>query len=190
MPSARSRSNMRGIAGTSGTLERDFAIIKANLNREINNIKNRTNKGLLLACIEVRRDMEVTPPLIPIDYGNLRASFFITTKKSADPVSKSLQIRRASFKSAASPQILTDLNEGHRQVIADADTKMAKYPIGVMMGFSAYYSAPVHEMMGSTKGTPINWKRPGSGPKFFQAALYRNFDNIVMIVKTNAHVRP
>lgn len=190
MPSLRSQINMRGVSGTSGSLQRDFAIIKANLNREILNIKKRTTKGLLLACIDVRRDMELTPPLIPIDFGNLRASFFIVTKKSADPTLKVYQLRNANFNKAETPEILRNLKEGHTAVLAEADDKMAMYPIAVMMGFSAYYAAPVHEMIGASSGSQINWKRPGSGPKFFQAALYRNFDKIIMTVKTNAQVKP
>lgn len=179
-----------GITGTSGNLKNDFAKIHANLNREVNNIKNRTNKGLILAAIEVRRDMENTPPLIPVDYGNMRASWFIVTKKSADPVSKAMQVRTARFRKAATIEILQNLREGHRETLAEADVTMSKYPIGVMMGFSAYYTAPVHEMVDGLTTNPINWKRPGSGPKFFQAALYRNFDRIIYIVKTNAQVRP
>jgi hypothetical protein len=181
---------LRGINGTSGSLQRDFAIINQNLNRELEKVKHRTNKGLLLAAIEVRRSMENVPPLIPVEYGNLRASWFITTKKSADPSSKSLQVRSASFKAAQSPKILKELKEGHKKTLAQADVTMAQYPIGVMMGFSAFYSAPVHEMVGSSSGSAINWSRPGSGPKFFQAAIYRNLDNIVNIVKTNAQIIP
>lgn len=47
-----------------------------NLNREIKQIEGRTMKGLLRAAILVRRDMDRTEPLIPIDTGNLRASWF------------------------------------------------------------------------------------------------------------------
>lgn len=192
MPNLRSRYNMRGITGTSGTLERDFAIINANLNREINEIKNRTNKGLILAAIEVRRDMEATPPRIPVDYGNLKASWFIVTKKSADPISKSMQVKTASFRKADTPEILAKLREGHRQAMSEAESTMAQYPIGVMMGFSAFYSAPVHEMIQSLRNDPNRKPRwnNGSAPKFFQAALYRNFDRIIMIVKTNAQIKP
>lgn len=47
-----------------------------NLNKEINNIKGGTLKGLIRAAIIVRRDMDKTSPLIPVDQGNLRASWF------------------------------------------------------------------------------------------------------------------
>lgn len=180
----------QGVSGTSGNLKTGFAIINANLNKELEKIKYRTNKGLLLAAIEVRRSMEEMPPLIPLKHGNLRGSWFITTKKGADVSLKAYEVRTAKFKRADTPKILQDLREGHKQVLAEADITMAKYPIGVMMGFSAYYSAPVHEMLGAPSGEDIHWSKPGSGPKFFQAAMYRNFDKIIMIVKSNAQVRP
>lgn len=177
--------NRLGITGTSGNLQRDFAIINANLNRELEKIKHRSNKGLILAAIAIRRDMEVTPPYIPVDYGNMKASWFIVTKKTADPQSKAMQKTVASFKYAKSVKVLQDLKEGHMEVISSAEGKLSKYPIGVLCGFSAYYTAPVHEMVGD-----VNWSKSGSGAKFFQAALFRNFDNIIYIVKTNAQVRP
>jgi len=49
-----------------------------NLNVEIQKIKGRSMKGLILAVAEIRRDMDKTPPLIPIDTGNLRGSWFTT----------------------------------------------------------------------------------------------------------------
>ena len=48
------------------------------LDKEIMAIKGRTSKGCLSAVAYVRRDMEKTPPLIPVapDGGNLRSSWF------------------------------------------------------------------------------------------------------------------
>lgn len=53
------------------------AVIK-NLNREIVAIEGRSLKGLILAAALIRRDMDQTPPLIPVDTGNMRASWFVT----------------------------------------------------------------------------------------------------------------
>jgi hypothetical protein len=50
-----------------------------NLNKEIKAIEGRSLTGLIRAAILVRRSMEETPPLIPLDTGNLRASWFTTT---------------------------------------------------------------------------------------------------------------
>jgi len=49
--------------------------VMANLNKEILAIQGRTLQGLIEAAIVIRRDMDITPPLIPIDLGNLRGSY-------------------------------------------------------------------------------------------------------------------
>jgi hypothetical protein len=52
----------------------------------------------------------------------------------------------------------------------------------VLLGYSANYAAAVHEMMISPSGKPIDWTRPGSGPKFLQSSLTRNASKITAIV--------
>lgn len=53
----------------------------------------------------------------------------------------------------------------------------------VRMGFAAYYAWYVHEMVGA------NFKRPGAGAKFFEAALKRNYHKILKMVHKEARVR-
>ena len=53
-----------------------LAEVNKNLNNEIQKIKGRTMKGLIESAILVRVDMDKTPPLIPVDTGNLRHSWF------------------------------------------------------------------------------------------------------------------
>jgi hypothetical protein len=55
-----------------------FDKVKSNLNKEIQGIKGRSMRGLIESSIIIRRSMETTPPKIPIDLGNLRASWFTT----------------------------------------------------------------------------------------------------------------
>lgn len=50
------------------------------LNREVNAINGRTLSGFISAVILIRRDMDKTPPLIPLDTGNLRSSWFTDPK--------------------------------------------------------------------------------------------------------------
>jgi hypothetical protein len=50
--------------------------VLANLNREIVKYKNDAKRGMIKAVAMVRRDMDKTPPLIPVDTGNLRAHWF------------------------------------------------------------------------------------------------------------------
>lgn len=60
---------------------RGFDKLMQNLNKEVGEIENRTAKGILTAIAHVRRDMDKTPPLIPVDTGNLRSSWTVTTSK-------------------------------------------------------------------------------------------------------------
>ena len=48
----------------------------------------------------------------------------------------------------------------------------------IFFGFSANYAAYVHENL-----TATNWKRAGSGPKFFEAAIKRNTFKILLIIR-------
>ena len=59
-----------------------FEAVKANLNKQIMAIKGRSMAGLLDAAVIVRRDMDRTPPMIPIDTGNLRHSWFVTPQRT------------------------------------------------------------------------------------------------------------
>ena len=47
-----------------------------NLNKEIKAIEGRSLAGLIRAAVVVRRSMDETPPLVPIDKGFLRGSWF------------------------------------------------------------------------------------------------------------------
>lgn len=51
--------------------------VLSNLSKEGKKIEGKTMKGLLRSAILIRRDMDRTPPLIPVDIGNLRASWFV-----------------------------------------------------------------------------------------------------------------
>jgi len=58
----------------------------------------------------------------------------------------------------------------------------------VLLGYTAGYAAAVHEMMYSVSGRPINWQRPGSGPKFFESSLKRNSKQVLYIIADYARV--
>ena len=120
-------------------------IVLSNLNKEIKAIEGRSMQGLIRAAIILRADMDTTPPLIPIDTGNLRSSWFTTN------------FRQGTM-------------------------------FGLTMGFSANYAVFVHEMV--DKGSKvINWSRPDSGPKFFEASLKRNKERILQEIADNATIK-
>jgi len=131
-------------------------IILSNLNKEIRAIEGRSMKGLIQASIIIRADMDKTPPLIPLDTGNLRSSWFTSP------------FRKGSI-------------------------------FGLLMGFNANYAVFVHEMLGPAKP---GWRygpgkgkkrwyvpRPKAGPKFFEASLKRNKDNVLKEIRDNAEIK-
>lgn len=52
--------------------------VKKNLTRVMGKRRVASMKGLILAAAFIRRDMDLVPPLIPVDTGGLRASWFVT----------------------------------------------------------------------------------------------------------------
>ena len=144
--------------------------IMANVNRELIKIKGRSMRGLVKAAIVIRRDMDKTPPLIPVDLGNLRASFFIVTATTIPEAG-------GGFK-GGEPGMSSD----HAAVVSGAKGRAASsiHPV-VILGFSANYARAVEESKKFKEG-----KRPGSGPRFFESSLKRNSGLIVKIVATEA----
>lgn len=143
--------------------------VMSNLTKEVRKIKARSTVGLIEASIIIRRDMDKRPPLIPVDLGNLRASWF-TTIGTASPE------KGGTFKGKDSGKMSGD----HGKALGGAKSKAASYPYPVLiMGFSASYSIPIHEM-DFTKGN-----RPGSGPKFFESAIKRNHKAVLAAIKKN-----
>lgn len=149
-----------------------------NLRKEIQKIKNYSMKGLIQSAIVIRRDMDKVPPKIPLDWGNLRQSWFTTTGygNSAND--------SGNFKGDDAGTLSGD----HASVVSTASgqaTSVSKTskPI-LILGFSAHYAPYVHEM-----GEGVAWKRPGSGPKFFESALKNNEKTIIELIKANAKLK-
>lgn len=68
---------MAGKGGVKGLKGIDN--VMRNLNKELAKMKVKSLAGLLQAAAIIRVDMDKTPPLIPIDTGNLRNSWFVTS---------------------------------------------------------------------------------------------------------------
>jgi hypothetical protein len=149
-------------------------IVLRNLNREISKIEQRTLKGLIHAAIIVRRDMEKNIPYIPLDLGNLRASWFTVTARGN-------QSSTPKFEGKDSDKFSTE----HSSMVSEGKAMLQanKNPI-IMMGFTANYAAGVHEATDPN----IHWSKEGSGPKFFQRALERKKTEIVEVIKKYAQI--
>ena len=148
--------------------------IMSNLNKEIQKIEGRTLGGLIQGAIIIRRDMEFTPPLIPIDLGNLRASFFIVTSNGGV-----IQGGGPSFTGEDADRI----KRGHAETVQEAKKgSFVKGPY-VVLGFGAYYAAYVHEMVGA------NFQRHGAGALFLSNAIARNSKRVLKKIAEKAKIK-
>lgn len=149
------------------------------LHAEVVKIEGRTLAGLIEFAILIRRDMDYTPPLIPVEWGNLRQSWFVVSAK------KNERRGQGSFKGKNASQLAMD--HGSVQEEAKGIARAIRYPV-LILGFSANYAMFVHEMVGGG-GKRISWKRPGSGSKFFQASIRRNMKEGLGLIAKNARIR-
>ena len=148
--------------------------VLSNLNKEIKKIKGRSLKGLIRAQIIVRRDMESTSPMIPVDTGNLRSSYFSVTSKGNMPEGIS-----PAFIGERAGQMSAD----HLSSTSSNKAKIAGPEPALVMGFSAYYATFVHE------NVEAHFQRPGAGAKFMEASLKRNSGKILETIAHEARIR-
>jgi len=121
--------------------------LNRNLNKELEKKKLQSLTDFTRVGALINREVMTVSPTVPIDQGNLRASWFV--------------------------EFMTDLVTRN---------------VGMRFGFSANYAMYVHERV---EGAPwgagtvgkVNWSQPGSGPKFLEAAIKRNTDKILLIMK-------
>lgn len=143
--------------------------VMRNLDKAIQDIENRSLKGLILAAIYLRRDMEKTSPTIPVDFGNLRSSWFVVTSKGETKTTSPI------FKE--DDGTISSSYEQAKQTATQLAKQSGKPT--VIIGFGANYAVFVHESV------DYNFKRPGSGAKFFEEALRRNEEQILKIIQEN-----
>lgn len=149
--------------------------VMRNLQREVRKIKQASMRGLIEAAYVIRRDMDQTPPLIPVDQGNLRASAFITAGYG------NLDREAGKFKGDDKEQLSSDHSKTISSAAAQAgSSRKTNRPI-VIIGFSARYAPFVEGRKGAAE-----WKRPGSGPEFFKSSLERNRDLIIKVIAESA----
>ena len=103
-----------------------------NLNKEINKIKNGSLRGLLRSSIIIRRAMDLDAPLIPVDTGNLRSSWFVVTNKGSVTDGENVTFVNRT------ESTLDRLRTGHKFTLARAKTIAAGAQPMVVLGFSAF----------------------------------------------------
>ncbi len=145
-----------------------------NLNKEAAKIEGGTTKGLVRAGIVIIRDVEKTPPIVPVDLGNLRASRYVV-------------VAQGGVELGASPgfqgEDAAKLGSGHGEATTSA--QMASNASGPMVtiGFSAFYAWFVHEKVGA------KFKRPGAGPKFFESSFKNTMGKVLGIIASEARIK-
>lgn len=154
-----------------------FEKVMKNLNKEVDKIRGKTLKGLIRSSIIVRRAMDTESPKIPVDTGNLRQSWFVTTSKGR--VSKGqnpkFKGKNAGKMSGEHSSIVPNM-----QALAVAKGGVDK-PL-IIMGFSANYAVFVHENVGA------NFQRSDAGSKFFEAAIKNHEKEILDMIRLEAKV--
>jgi len=162
----------------SSTIEKtSLQEVMKKLNKEIKGIEGRSLKGMIEGVIEVRRDMEKTSPLIPVDTGNLRQSWFVTTSKGT-----TMQDKSPDFKGKNAGKMASEHSTVKTVVAGRVQVKSRKGPV-VAFGFSANYALKVHEMYGT------HFRRPDAGAGFFVSSIKRNKGKILNVIKENAKVK-
>lgn len=168
--------------------------VMARLNKEVQAIKDRSMVGLIKFAVLVSRDMDITPPLIPIDSGNLRASRFILTGE------KVVEGGAPQFEGKEAGNMSSD----HSSSLSSSTALATGKPV-VVMGFSANYAVAVHEMVGGNftgpqekikytkkgkvmQSTRKYLRRAGAGAKFLEESLKRNEKEGLMIIAENAKI--
>lgn len=167
-----------------GNLNSDFAKIMQNLNKELSKIKASSARGLVLAAIHLRNATEASPPLTPVDLGNLRASWFIVAKNQGVVKGQAPSFVPGTKKKPRPAGFISMLREEHAQLLSESQGEVAASQVPtVICGYSANYTAPVHEKLGA------RFKRKGAGPRWFQEHIDRETHNIVKIVEENAKIK-
>ena len=172
------RPGMPGASGGASFMKGKVAV-EAELNRQLKEVVIRSVSGLVKAAAFIRKQTESTPPLTPVDYGNLKASWFVTTA-SAIKVGKGM----SKFRGPKAAEIASNHETGTAQAmgeVAGITTKDKKF---VMMGYTANYGGFVHEFIGN-----VTFKRPGAEAKWLETHIKRNTKKIVEIVREDAQIK-
>lgn len=149
--------------------------VMRNLNREIKKLRGRSMAGLIKGAIIIVRDMDKTPPLIPVDLGNLRASRFIVSALGNKGVSTS------GFKGKDKGEMKAQ----HSSVTSKLQTKVSGSPEPlVAFGLSANYAAAVEE-----NKDPKVWNREGSGRAFMQSSIKRNQGKVLLEIAKTSEIK-
>lgn len=181
---------VQGLAGVPRTSIEGVDRVMSEINRRLNKTASYGSlSGILKAIAFVRREMDKTYPRIPVDYGNLRASFFVTSSTGSiargGGKTHSVEGNADNFKGPDASKIASNHSAMLTEMAPRAKSLSRRFggPFAIF-GFSANYAMWVHENW----DPEIHWKRPRSGPGYFGAHLERNKDKIFQIIRDNSKI--
>ena len=153
-----------------------FEQLRANLKNELEGLKARTLEGMIQAAEEVKDDMDMKSPTIPIKYQNLERSWFIVSTRGVHTGNSFSFTGKEADKEQAH----------HAKTIADAMSNVSANPgsLDVEFGFGTKYAIWVHEMV-----EPKNWTRAGSGAKFLEIAIGRKKREMLKTIQQVAYIK-
>jgi hypothetical protein len=161
-----------------------------NLNREIEGIQGRSQVGLNKAAALIRNETEHGGVKTPVDLGNLRASWFTVSANSKIVSGGGVSHTSTGQESKFDGPKAGSLAAGHASILTEMKAKtqvLSNTYDGpfLIMGYSANYAMWVHENI----NPGIHFKRKGAGPKWFEAAIKNQRDNIIKVIRDNAKIK-
>ena len=120
--------------------------------------------------------------------GNIQKQLYGIEIRSATGMKMAARLVLSSAE-VTSPKVPVDTGKLRHSTFVDPDKSAAPGTISVEFGYGTKYAAAVHEMFDSVSGRPINWSRPGSGPKFFEASIKRNSIEVVQTIAKYAEIK-
>ena len=162
-------------------------IILNNIKAETTKMKMKALGGMIEGAIGIRRDIDHKNPKIPVDLGNLRASWFITTTLGSEQVEGAGSFRETDDGGTRQRPVgfAAKMAAEHTSIIAQAQAEVnVAAKMTLIMGFSANYAIWVHEMLGD-----VNWSRPGSGAWFFRQAINENREKVLQKIATAMKIK-
>jgi hypothetical protein len=152
---------------------------------EIYKLKAKTLKGLIKAQSIIRESMDTTRPLIPVESGNLRNSWFCATSNGAVISGKNPKFSNLHNDEA---QLYFNHSKAVGKATSEALIRGKNYGPFVVFGLSAYYGSYVEHMY-SRNGSKIKWTRFGSGPEFFIGAINRTRRKVLRIIAQDVSIK-
>lgn len=146
---------------SKGVVWRGIPELMRGLSEEAGKFKQKTNKGFIEVGILIRRSTETTPPLVPVQWGHLRNTWFTTT----------------GYDTQSGKEV-----DGSSVATYRAEAKGSGMPM-MIFGYTADYATFVHENLQA-----VNWNRPGSGAKWLESAIERNRNKVLYLLKKNAQM--